>query len=78
MVMYRDFARRNAVSLGLTGEVANMPDGTVVVTAEGEREKLAAFVEILKKGSLLSDVEKVDVTALEPTGAFNGFSIRYS
>ncbi len=77
MVLYRDFAARKARRLGIVGEVRNLGDGTVSVIAEGEKEKLDAFIVLLKKGPLLADVTDVSVTWREPHGAFDGFSIRY-
>ena len=78
MVMYRDFVRRKAKSLGVVGEVANLPDGTVRVTVEGEKQKLDALLALIKKGPLLAEVAEVAVEWKEPSGAFESFSIRYS
>jgi len=77
LVMYRDFAERKARALGIVGEVANLPDGTVRVIAEGEKAALDAYIEKLKKGSLLARVDAVSVEWQEPSGMFSGFSITY-
>ncbi len=77
LVMYRDFATRKARGLKLVGEVQNMPDGTVRVIAEGPRETLEAYVEKLKRGSLLSRVEGVETTWLPATNTYTAFSINY-
>jgi len=77
LVMYRDFATRKARKLGIVGEVENQQDGTVVVIGEGEEEALQAFSTLLRQGSLLSHVERVDVVWKEATGAFQYFKIRY-
>ncbi|MDP3735665.1 MAG: acylphosphatase [bacterium] len=77
MVMYRDFAKRNARRLHLVGTVQNMPDGSVRVEAEGREEDLRAFIEILKKGPLLSSVEHVAVAWNEPQGNYSDFRIVY-
>lgn len=76
-VMYRDFATRKARSLGLVGEVQNLPDGTVRVIAEGSREKLDEYVKKLRRGSLLSRVEGVVVSYVPPTGTYTYFDITY-
>ncbi len=76
MVMYRDFAQRKARALGLSGEVQNMPDGSVRVIVEGEKKDITEFMELLKKGPVLARVDDVLVEWVEPTGAFSGFSIR--
>jgi len=75
MVMYRDFASRRARSLGLTGFVSNLEDGTVEMVAQGERAALEELVEHLKKGPLLARVENVDVEWREPQGLYEGFEI---
>ncbi|MEK7628104.1 MAG: acylphosphatase [Patescibacteria group bacterium] len=75
MVMFRDFTARGARSLGLTGFVRNLADGSVEVVAQGAKEKLEALVVRLKKGSLLSRVDNVQVTWCEATQSFDGFII---
>ena len=78
MVMYRDFATRKAKGLSLVGEVKNLPNGTVHVIAEGPRKKLDVYITKLGKGSLLSEVERVEVSFLPPTGMYSSFSITYA
>lgn len=77
MVMYRDFAQRNARTRDVVGTVKNLPDKTVEVVAQGEETKLLSYIERLRKGSFLSRVEKVDVEWREPSHEFQGFSIVY-
>ena len=45
MVMFRDFTKRKAGSLGLTGTVKNLKDGSVCVVAQGDEDKLNKFIE---------------------------------
>ena len=75
MVMFRDFSRRKAKTLGVRGQVKNMPDGSVEVVAQGEKNVLIEFIEELRRGSIFSRVEKVDVLWREPSKEFNEFSI---
>lgn len=77
MVMYRDFAQRMAWLNKLSGEVQNLPDGTVRVVAEGERERLERFLKKLHTGPLLARVESVSYEWQEATGNFTKFSIIY-
>ena len=77
MVMYRDFATRKARSLGVFGEVWNEDDGAVSLVGEGDENKLLAFIDELKKGSLFSHVSRVDVLWKEPTGEFKDFTLHY-
>jgi len=73
-VGYRAFAQRKARELGLTGYAENLPDGRVEVVAEGEEEDLKLFLEFLKRGPRLAEVEAVDVTWSEPVG-MKGFHV---
>lgn len=59
-VAYRDFARRMADALGVTGYVRNLDDGRVEVYAVGAPDKLSALRAALRKGPHLSDVRGVD------------------
>lgn len=77
LVMFRDFTQRKAKSLGLTGIVKNLPDGSVFVVAEGKEEKLLRLLEKLKKGSLLSRVDKLEEKWLEATEKFINFKILF-
>ena len=77
MVMYRDFAERKAKSLGIAGTVRNLPDGTVEVVAEGEKETLEGYLVLLRQGPILADVKDVRVLWGTPTEAFQRFSILY-
>lgn len=77
MVMFRAYVRDRARTLGARGEVENLPDGTVRVYAEGEKEKLERLIAALKKGSPFSRVENVAFQWAKPTGGFTSFSIVY-
>ncbi|MCI0597638.1 acylphosphatase [Candidatus Parcubacteria bacterium] len=77
MVLFRDFAQRKAKGLGLVGEVANEPDGTVRVIAEGPRGALDMYVQELKKGPLLARVDDVAVAFSPKTGEYASFEINY-
>jgi acylphosphatase len=77
-VNFRDFTRRQAGSLGLTGYAQNLPGGrSVEVMAEGERARLEQLLEILKTGPPRATVESVSVSWGEPGGEFTDFKIRY-
>jgi len=73
---FREFTRRWAQTLGLTGWVRNVFDGRVEVVAEGEEEKLNLLLEKLKEGPPLARVEKVDVTWEEYKAEFDDFKIK--
>lgn len=75
MVMFRDFAKRNARRLGLIGAVQNMLDGSVRVVAEGEKDKLERLLVVLNKGPWLARVDNVKVVWEEASGKFSKFDI---
>jgi acylphosphatase len=77
MVMFRDFVRRKARTLGLLGSVQNLSDGSVFVLTEGEEEKLQLFLSLLHKGPLLSRIDKVESSFSEATNEFSKFDIIY-
>lgn len=78
MVMFRDFATRNARRLGIVGFVKNNADGSVTVIAEGEENTLKQFIQKLEKGPLFSHVDRVEAVWKEPRGDFFDFRIVYS
>ena len=75
MVMYRDFVKRGARTLGICGWVKNLSDNSVEVVAQGGKEKLEVLITRIRKGSLLSHVEDVQVEWRTPTQSFDGFNI---
>lgn len=75
-VGYRFFVIRSADELGLTGWVANLPDGAVRTVAEGDGASLEAFAERLRAGPAGAFVEAVLVAWPSATGEFPSFAIR--
>lgn len=76
-VMYRDFVERKARVLRLTGEVQNLPDGTVRVVAEGARKKLEELIDELHEGPMLAQTEHVAVSWLPATAEYTSFRITH-
>ena len=61
-VGYRYSAKMKAESLGIIGSVQNLSDGSVFVTAQGEKEALDNFVRWCYKGppdAIVRNIEKV-------------------
>jgi acylphosphatase len=75
MVMFRDFVQRNAGKLGISGTVKNVPNGTVFIVAQGDKDNLDKLIGKLNAGPLLAKVERVQVKWREPRGDFEGFKI---
>lgn len=74
-VLFRDFVRRQARALGLSGTVENLPNQTVRAVAQGDELSLRQLISCLERGSFWSRVEKVEVVWREPAANFNGFRI---
>lgn len=74
-VGYRFFARENALKLGLTGWVRNTYNGNVEGYAEGSKEDLEKWINILQKGPRSSFVTAIKQDWKEPQGKFKTFQI---
>lgn len=75
-VGFRYFVLREAQALGLTGWVANEPDGSVRCVAEGPRDRLEALLERLNDGPPAAMVDGVSPAWMSATGAFAAFGVR--
>jgi acylphosphatase len=74
---FRAFVRAQALALGLTGYVRNLPgENAVEVEAEGEKAKLEKLVAYLRRGPPLARVERIETAWAAYTGKYHGFSIR--
>lgn len=77
-VFFREYTRRMADELGLSGWVRNLPDGTVETEFEGEEDVVASMIEWLsKEGSPMSSVTRVDVQDRESLDQQPGFAVRF-
>ncbi len=74
-VRYRTYLENAATTLGLTGFVRNLPDGSVEVCAQGELDVLKQFIEYVHEGSLQASVEGVDATWRSPRTTYHEFSV---
>lgn len=77
-VSFRYYTRCAADRLGLTGWVANRPDGTVKVVAEGDEATLQELLAFLQEGPPTARVQQVDETWANAAGAFQNFSVRFT
>ncbi len=69
-----ELARRRVV----TGYVQNVPDGDVVVVAEGEEAELLRFLDDLRQSRLGRYVTRERIGWMDATGSCKGFEIRYA
>lgn len=74
-VGFRNFIRRNAEKLEITGWVKNNFDGTVEAVFEGEDNAVSEIIDKCRKGPLLAIVDRVEVRDEEPKKEFDEFHI---
>lgn len=60
-VFFRKYTWEKAIALGLSGEVSNLPDGTVYILARGNKAQLDTFMHWCYTGSPRSVVTDVQV-----------------
>jgi acylphosphatase len=76
-VGFRYFAQREATALGLTGWVANEPDGSVRCVAVGPASALDAFADRLRTGPPGASVDRVGLSRRPSSdSAYTRFGIR--
>ncbi len=76
-VWYRASTRQEAIRLGLSGWVKNLPDGRVELVAEGPAQAVDALIKWCHKGPPYAAVDKVDVEEQAPTGKYDDFDLRF-
>ena len=74
-VGFRVATRRAAQALGVSGWVANAPDGTVHVFAQGDPEAVDEFVVFLSEGPPAATVMGVEAVDKPPRPRLLGFEI---
>ena len=75
-VGFRFSARDEALDLGVTGWVRNLPGGEVEILAEGRRDRLLMLEAWAHLGPPLAHVTDVRADWLDFTGEFREFRIR--
>ncbi len=73
-VGFRWYTREQALTLGLTGWVWNLPDGRVEAVFEGEPDAVERMLEWCRSGPPLARVRSIEV-AEEPPEGEEGFRI---
>ena len=75
-VYFRTSTVAQAQHLGVTGSVANAPDGSVEVVAEGTRARIEELVAWCRRGPSGAKVTNVEVRWEIATCEFTSFGIR--
>jgi acylphosphatase len=74
-VFFRASAQQEALGLGLTGEVRNLPDGCVEAIAEGEKRAVEDFISWCRRGPPSARVEDVEVKLRPCRDEFRTFTV---
>ncbi len=74
-VFFRESAKREALRLGLTGWVRNLPGGEVEAVAEGAQDSVEAFIRWCHRGPEAARVDGVVVKDASPTGEHSSFIV---
>lgn len=74
-VFYRASAQQEALRLGLTGEVRNLPGGEVEAVVEGPKEQIEEFVAWCRRGPPSARVDGVRVRWSAHRGEFRTFRV---
>lgn len=76
-VFFRASTQDEAVRLGLTGWVKNLPDGSVEAVFEGDKEKIEEIIAWCHKGPPWARVKEVKVKWEPYQKEFERFSVIY-
>lgn len=77
-VSFRAFVQDQALALGISGWVRNLPDHRAVeVHAEGERKQLEELLQRLRRGPPAARVENIEVEWGAPSAGLSRFEVRH-
>ena len=76
-VFFRANTKEIANSLGITGWVRNLPDGSVEALFSGPREKIEAAIHKCRTGQPYASVSDAEIDWLDNEAGTIGFVIRY-
>ncbi|MBS4058371.1 MAG: acylphosphatase [Bacteroidetes bacterium] len=75
-VGFRAMTQRKATELGLVGFVQNLPDGSVMIEAEGPVEQLSELIQWCRRNPGWSRVSDVSITEI-PVIGYLQFEIKH-
>ena len=75
-VGFRVFVQSVAEELGFTGWVKNMPDGSVVMEAQGDEARFAELKERIQAGNGVCKVEHMTFEFCKNVDVEKGFEVR--
>lgn len=75
-VGFRYHAQALAQRCDIRGFVRNLPDGSVYILAQGARNQLQSFCDLLKLENGFSRVKSLSIDEMEITKEYNDFEIK--
>lgn len=75
-VFYRDFIKRKAIVLNVTGWVKNLRDSRVEAVFEGDKDNIEKMVNWARQGPIWAKIDDFSVVWEDYQGEFKGFEIR--
>lgn len=75
-VFFRSETQKKARQLGIRGFVQNQPDGSVIIVAHGEYEKLAQLKRWCAQGPKHARVDTIKEAWCAPSEQYRSFNIR--
>ena len=76
-VWYRARTRDQAVGLGVTGFVRNLPDGSVEIVAQGDDKKVDALMDWARQGPPMAEVSGLRISEAPEDEKLSTFEVRY-
>lgn len=73
-VGFREFVKKQAQKMEVTGWTRNLSDRRVEIIAQADEELLRKFVKIASRGPFLSEVKSVSIEWQEPSEPFTEFN----
>ena len=77
-VGFRAFVQQSAFQIGVTGWVRNVGYNTVEAVAEGTKEQIEDFLQMIKRGPSVSRVDESREEWKQATGEFRSFGVKSS
>ena len=77
-VGFRAYVLQNALPIGVTGWVRNVGYDTVEAVAEGSKEQIEEFLQMIKRGPVSSRVDESREEWEQVTGEFGSFRVKVS
>ncbi|KAL6707873.1 hypothetical protein ACN47E_003773 [Coniothyrium glycines] len=75
-VNFRSFTQKQARSIGITGFVSNVSDGTVQGEAQGSADAIQEFLQCLAKGPSAASVSSLEQSEMSTKLGESAFHVR--